>query len=169
MNIKLINVSMVLQPRKFKYKHRQKLRKVKFFSSSSNLIYGQVGLILVQPLRLNSRKIFRLKLFLKKAARRSDQTQRRVLVNAFPHLPITKKPAGSRMGKGKGRLSIWHSLLPTGHILVEFKNIRPGRALYFLNQVRGKIKSLSKLKFSNQNLVRSKTPIGSKQVLYQSF
>lgn len=82
------------------------MRRITFSTSSPHLIYGQVGLVLLQPLRLNSRKIFRLKLFLKKAARRSDQTQRRVLVNAFPHLPVTKKPAGSRMGKGKGRLSI---------------------------------------------------------------
>lgn len=106
MDFKLIIVLLVLQPRKFKYKHRQKMRRITFSTSSPHLIYGQVGLVLLQPLRLNSRKIFRLKLFLKKAARRSDQTQRRVLVNAFPHLPVTKKPAGSRMGKGKGRLSI---------------------------------------------------------------
>ena len=106
MDIKLVSVYLVLQPRKFKYKNRQKLRRIKFRSCSPSLLYGQVGLILVQPLRLNSRKIFRIKLFLKKAARRGDQTQRKVLMNAFPHLPITKKPAGSRMGKGKGRLSI---------------------------------------------------------------
>lgn len=106
MNFKLIKVLLVLQPRKFKYKHRQKLRRILFSTNSSKLVYGQVGLVLLQPLRLNSRKIFRLKLFLKKAARRGDQTQRKVLVNAFPHLPVTKKPAGSRMGKGKGKLSI---------------------------------------------------------------
>ena len=160
---------MVLQPRKFKYKHRQKLRRLRFSTGSSDLIYGQLGLILLQPLRLNSRKIFRLKLFLKKAARRSDQTQRKVLVNAFPHLPITKKPAGSRMGKGKGRLSIWHSVLPIGHVLIEFKNIRSGRALHFLNQVNYKIKSLSKVIMSSHNSSRSKAPLGSRQVLYQSF
>lgn len=145
------------------------MRRITFSANSSHLIYGQVGLALLQPLRLNSRKIFRLKLFLKKAARRSDQTQRKVLVNAFPHLPVTKKPAGSRMGKGKGRLSIWQSTLPTGYIFIEFKNVRTGRAFYFLNQVRSKIKSLSKVRTSTHNLVKSKAPLGSNQVLYQSF
>jgi ribosomal protein L16/L10AE len=50
--------------------------------------------------------MFRLKLFLKKAARKTDKTLRRVWVNTFPHIPLTKKVIGSRMGKGKGKLSI---------------------------------------------------------------
>ena len=63
--------------------------------------------MLVKPLRINSKKIFRIKLFLKKGSRKSDNTRRRVWFNAFPHLPLTKKVVGARMGKGKGKLSIW--------------------------------------------------------------
>ena len=143
---------MVLQPRKFKYKHRQKIRALARDCSFSNLNYWQIGLVLLQPLRLNSRKIFRLRLFLKKSARRSDQTRRKVLLNVFPHLPLTKKSAGSRMGKGKGRLGIWYAKIPTGHVLVEFKNVRRGRVLYFLNQIRFKTKSLSKINKVNSRL-----------------
>ena len=49
--------------------------------------------------------MFRYKLFLKKAARRTDKTLRKVWFYVFPHLPITRKVAGSRMGKGKGKLA----------------------------------------------------------------
>ena len=70
------------------------------------LNFGQIGLVLKKPIRLNSKKIFRIKLFLKKAAKRSDKTRRKVWINVFPHLPLTKKVIGSRMGKGKGKLSI---------------------------------------------------------------
>lgn len=98
---------MVLQPRRFKYKLRQKSRKLPATQNfKKKLNFGQAGLMLKQPLRLNSKRLFRIKLFLKKAAKRSENTRRRVWVNAFPHLPLTKKIIGSRMGKGKGKLSI---------------------------------------------------------------
>ena len=97
---------MILQPRKFKYKLRQKVRSMPIFSRKLKLNFGQAGLVLLKPLRFNSKHIFRLKLFIKKAARRSDNTKRKVWFNAFPHLPLTKKIIGARMGKGKGKLSI---------------------------------------------------------------
>ena len=97
---------MVLQPRKFKYKLLQKNRKLPVKRKLTKLNFGQIGLALRQPLRLNSKKIFRIKLFLKKSAKRSDKTRRRVWLNVFPHVPLTKKVIGSRMGKGKGKLSI---------------------------------------------------------------
>ena len=98
---------MVLQPRKFKFKLKHKRRRLNYnVRLTRKLIFGDAGLVLTKPLIINSKKMFRLKLFLKKAARRSDKTGRKVWVNAFPHLPLTKKVIGSRMGKGKGKLSI---------------------------------------------------------------
>ena len=70
---------MVLQPRKFKFKVRQKVRKLsKIKSSQKKFMFGHVGLILNQPLRLNSKRLFRIKLFLKRAARRGDNTRRKI-------------------------------------------------------------------------------------------
>lgn len=101
------NVLLVLQPRKFKFKLKHKRRRLNYnVRLTRKLIFGDAGLVLTKPLIINSKKMFRLKLFLKKAARRSDKTGRKVWVNAFPHLPLTKKVIGSRMGKGKGKLSI---------------------------------------------------------------
>ena len=83
----------------------QKNRKIIHFKHNK-LNYGQVGLKLLQPLRLTSRHIFRFKLFLKKGSKRVDKTYRKLWFNIFPTLPLTKKVLGSRMGKGKGKLSI---------------------------------------------------------------
>jgi hypothetical protein len=68
---------MLLQPRKFQYKTRQKVRSVAM-AGEATLTYGDSGLRLLQPLRLTGRRIFRLKIFLKKAARKPDLTKRRV-------------------------------------------------------------------------------------------
>ena len=70
---------MVLQPRKFKYKLKHKRRRINFkVKLKRSLFFGQVGLVLTKPLFINSKKMFRLKLFLKKAARRTDKTARKV-------------------------------------------------------------------------------------------
>ena len=69
---------MVLRPRKFKYKNIQKRRKNNFYPRKGKLLYGQAGLILLQPLRLQNKQIFRFKLVLKKSARRSDKTRRKL-------------------------------------------------------------------------------------------
>ena len=163
-----ILVYLILQPRKFRYKLRQKIRSIPFVSRKSKLNFGQGGLVVTQPLRFNSKNIFRLKLFIKKAARRSDNTKRKVWFNAFPHLPLTKKIIGARMGKGKGKLALWFTQVPTGHTLIELKNLRNGRLLYFLKQVQHKLKSSSKIIFrSKQKVINSS--LGSDKIHFQSF
>lgn len=127
---------MVLRPRKFKFKNIHKRRKNTFIPRKGSLVYGQAGLMLLQPLRLQSKQIFRFKLVLKKSTRRADKTSRRSWMTAFPHIPLSKKVEGSRMGKGKGKLAGWVSELSAGVILFEVKNLRPGRATYYINQLR---------------------------------
>lgn len=129
---------MILQPRKFKYKTRQKLRRAKI-KKNSTLSYGTSGLLLNQPFRISAKKIFRLKLFLKRSSRKSDITKRSFWTPVFPHLPLSKKPKGMRMGKGVGKLATWHTQIRGGTLLVEFKNLRLGRAIYFSSQLRHKV------------------------------
>ena len=131
---------MLLRPRKFSFKNRQKKRKFrpsKFHNTK--LVYGHFGLQVLQPLRLTSRHIFRYKIFLKKGSKRTDKTRRGLWINIFPHLPLTKKVIGSRMGKGKGKLSTWFSQIPAGTILFEFKNLRVGRAKYFFREMKHRL------------------------------
>ena len=162
---------MVLQPRKFKFKLKQKKRRInyRFKTQPQNLRFGQLGLILTKPLFINSKKMFRLKLFLKKSARRTDKTSRKVWINTFPHIPLTKKVIGSRMGKGKGKLSIWFNKLSTGVIFIEVKNLRPGRAKYFLKQTQNKLKSSSKIIFSLSSAITLHKPLGKGSISYQTF
>lgn len=125
---------MLLQPRKFKRKSWQKRRNFKIWSPH-HLVYGTSGLRIQQSLRMSAKQIYRMKLFLKRAIRKSDRTQRYMWFAAFPHIPLTKKGKGSRMGKGAGKLSSWCVQLKPGIILVEFKHLRYGRILYFFRQV----------------------------------
>ena len=98
---------MLLQPRNFYYKRKQKNRSLLSFNNSylkKKLNFGDSGLMILKPVHLSAAQIFRFKLFLKKAVKKSDKTRRFSWLLAFPHLPLTKKPNGIRMGKGKGKL-----------------------------------------------------------------
>jgi large subunit ribosomal protein L16 len=159
---------MLLQPRKFKNKSRHKIRRLPRFTNLSYLTFGQVGLCLLQPLRLSSKSIFRIKLFVNKSSKRSEDTRRKTWLNVFPHLPLTKKPIGSRMGKGIGKLKTWLSISYSGHVLIEFKNLRNGRAFFFLKQVQKRIKCNSKPVFRSSGLTIS-TSFNKNKVSYQSF
>lgn len=66
---------MVLRPRKFKFKNRQKNRQF-LYPKNSHLNYGQIGLQILSPLKLFSKQIYRFKMFVKKGSRRADRTRR---------------------------------------------------------------------------------------------
>lgn len=157
-----------MQPRKFKYKSRHKIRRLPRLSTTRSLSFGQIGLCLLQPLRLTSRIIFRIKLFLNKSSRRSEDTRRKVWLNIFPNLPLTKKPIGSRMGKGKGKLKTWVSVTYSGHIILEFKNLRNGRAFFFIKQVQLRLKCFSRVILTSDT-IRISPGFNSNKISYQSY
>ena len=95
---------MILQPRKFKYKTRQTLRSAKN-PSSPKFKYGNMAVIILQPFQVSAKRIFRLNLFLKRSSRKSDITNRAFWLSVFPHLPLSRKSKGMRMGKGAGKLA----------------------------------------------------------------
>ena len=114
------------------------------FPKNNNLNYGEMGLQILQPLRMHAKRMFRLKIFLKRSVRKVDKTRRQLWFNLFPHLPLTKKVKGSRMGKGSGKPKMWVTCLPSGLVILEFRNVRYGRFLYFTQQVTYKLPVLTK-------------------------
>ena len=153
----------MLQPRKIKYKSRHKRRRVTTFYEKT-FVYGDIALCILKPVRVSSKSFFRLKLLLKKSVRKSDFTKRLFWLALFPHLPLSKKPKGMRMGKGIGKLVTWHTLISGGTLLVEFKNLRKGRATYYAKQVSSRLPIPTTIKFLN-----SQSPlrlIGSTRVHY---
>ena len=99
---------MILRPRKFRRKNRQKSRR-RLVGSYSSLSFGEMGVQLLQPMWVNGRQISRLKILIRRGTKRAATTRRKVKVNLFPNLPVTRKVAGSRMGKRKGKLAGWVS------------------------------------------------------------
>jgi large subunit ribosomal protein L16 len=141
-----------LRPRKFNYKNIFKRRSVLIPSHlSNNLNFGTQGLMISGNIALTAQKMFRMNLLLKKSARRADKTFRKLWFNAFPHLPLTKKVVGARMGKGKGKLHSWFTIVKAGNIIFEVKNLRLGRFYYFSKQIESRlgVRCVRKVKYSS--------------------
>jgi large subunit ribosomal protein L16 len=88
---------------------------------------------------LTAHQINRLKLFLKRSVKKGDKTRRSFWFYAFPHLPLSRKPVGLRMGKGKGKLKCWFTNIRGGVVLFEFNNLRYGRSFFFTQQIEFKL------------------------------
>jgi large subunit ribosomal protein L16 len=97
---------LLLQPRHFKHKKVHKQRQITYSKLLPQLSIGSCGLLILQPIQLSSKHLSKFKLFLKRAVRKSGKTKRFFWFKAFPHLPLTRKAVGSRMGKGKGKLDL---------------------------------------------------------------
>jgi len=143
---------MLLRPRKALFKNNIKNRSNKtlkiFFKKKSTLlnfnktrlVYGQYGFLNKNTHYLLFNKfLFKIKLFLKKTIRRSTITGRYLWFKVFPHIPVTKKVIGSRMGKGKGKSSNWAAKIPSKSIFIELRNVRLGRTYYYLRQINYKL------------------------------
>ena len=101
------------QKSKFKKTKKGKLKKLEY--KATNLTFGTVGLKAKEAGILNVRQI--------EAARQSiaRKTKRKakIWIKIFPDLPITSKPTGVRMGKGKGQVSHWGARVKGGAVLFE--------------------------------------------------
>ena len=109
----------MLQPSKPKFRKQHKGRIHGKTQSGSKLNFGGYGLKAMSPGRINARQIEASR----RAITREMQREGRVWIRIFPDIPVTKKPAEVRMGKGKGSVEFWVSRIHPGRILFEVDGI----------------------------------------------
>lgn len=121
----------MVHPKKFKFNVFQKKRTLPSFHPTC-FKFGSWGLRLDGNLLVTSNFLFRINMFIKKATKRSEKTLRFFWLTSFTNQPLTRKAQGSRMGKGKGKRFTWGISIKPGILLYELKNVRNGRAAYYL-------------------------------------
>ena len=109
----------MLQPAKPKFRKQHKGRIHGKTQSGSKLNFGGYGLKATSPGRIKARQIEAAR----RAITREMQREGRVWIRIFPDVPVTKKPAEVRMGKGKGSVEFWVSRIHPGRILFEVDGI----------------------------------------------
>ncbi len=109
----------MLMPKKTKYRrsHRGRMRGEAL--RGGHLSFGDYGLQALEPCWLTSRQIEAARVAMTRHARRGGK----VWIRIFPDLPVTKKPAETRMGKGKGTPEYWVAVVKTGRVLFEMSGV----------------------------------------------
>ncbi len=114
----------MLMPKKTKYRKQQKGRMKGIATRGSRLNFGDFGLQATECGWLTSRQIEAARI----AMTRFIQRTGRIWIRIFPDKPITKKPAETRMGKGKGPPEDWVAVIKPGRILYEMEGVPEERA-----------------------------------------
>jgi len=106
---------MYKEPKQSKFKkiRKGKLKKLEFKANKLN--FGSIGLKAVESGMINSRQIEAAR----QAISRKIKKRGKVWIRIFPDLPISSKPSGVRMGKGKGNTSHWVARVAGGTTLFE--------------------------------------------------
>lgn len=109
----------MLQPKRTKFRKKQKGRVKGIAQRGHTLSFGSFGIKALEPGWITSRQIEAARIAMTRAMKREGQ----VWIRIFPDKPITKKPAEVRMGKGKGAPEYWVAVVKPGTILFESTGI----------------------------------------------
>jgi large subunit ribosomal protein L16 len=105
----------MLMPRKVKHRKQQRGRTTGHAKGGTQLSYGEYGIQALEPGWITARQIEAARIAMTRRIRRGGK----VWINVFPHKPVTKKPAETRMGSGKGSPEYWVAVVKPGRILFE--------------------------------------------------
>jgi large subunit ribosomal protein L16 len=109
----------MLQPKKVKHRKVQKGRMRGKAYRGSDLAFGEFGLQALDRGRLSARQIEAARVAMTRHVKRGGK----VWIRVFPDKPITKKPAETRMGKGKGNPEEWVAIVKPGRMLYEMEGV----------------------------------------------
>ncbi|MBV8819221.1 MAG: 50S ribosomal protein L16 [Acidobacteriaceae bacterium] len=111
----------MLMPKKVKYRKQQRGRMTGKAWRGSSLSFGEYGLKAMRCGWITSRQIEAARIAMTRFIKRGGK----VWIRLFPDKPITKKPAETRMGKGKGAPEEWVAVIRPGKILFEMEGVSP--------------------------------------------
>jgi large subunit ribosomal protein L16 len=131
----------MLMPIKTKFRKQHKGRIHGTAKGGSDLAFGSFGLKAMSPERVTARQI--------EAARRAITRHMKRLgklwIRVFPDVPVTKKPAEVRMGKGKGSVEYWICRVKPGRIMFEMDGVKPEIAIQALTLAAAKLPVRTKI------------------------
>lgn len=109
----------MLMPRRTKFRKQMRGRRTGKAYRGSTISFGQYGLQALEPAWINSRQIEAARIAMTRHVRRGGK----IWIRIFPDKPVSKKPAETRMGKGKAAPEYWVATVKPGRILYEMAGV----------------------------------------------
>ncbi|MBO4252183.1 MAG: 50S ribosomal protein L16 [Clostridia bacterium] len=114
----------MLMPKRVKRRRVHRGRMTGKCTKGNKIAYGEYGLVALEPAWIKSNQIEAARVAMTRFVKRGGK----VWIDIFPHKPITKKPADSRMGSGKGSVEYWVAVVKPGRVLFEMAGITEEQA-----------------------------------------
>jgi len=131
----------MLMPKRTKYRKQQKGRNRGKAFRGNSLAFGTYGLKAIELGRINSRQIEAGRVALSRTMKRTGK----IWIRVFPDKPLTAKPVGVRMGKGKGSVEEWVMNIKPGRIIFELTGVDEDTAIRALTLAAAKLPFKTKI------------------------
>ena len=109
----------MLMPKRTKYRRVQRGRMKGAASRGNKVSYGEFGIQAMEPGWITGNQIEAARIAMTRYIKRGGK----VFIKIFPDKPVTQKPIGVRMGKGKGNLEYWVAVVKPGRVMFEISGV----------------------------------------------
>ena len=110
----------MLMPKRVKRRKQHRGRMTGVASRGNRITQGEFGIVATEPCWITSNQIEAARIAMTRYTKRGGK----VWINIFPHKPVTKKPAETRMGSGKGSPEFWVAVVKPGRVMFEIGGIK---------------------------------------------
>jgi len=131
----------MLMPRRVKYRKQQRGRLKGKAKGGTSVHFGEWGLKALEPAWITAQQIEACRIAMMRVMKRNGK----IWIRIFPDKPYTKKPAESRMGKGKGNVEGWVAVVKPGKILFEVAGVNENIAMEALRYAASKLPITTKV------------------------
>jgi len=114
----------MLSPKRVKYRKQQRGRMKGASKGGTEVSFGEYGLMACERAWITANQIEASRIALTRAIKKSGK----VWIRIFPDKPFTKKPAETRMGKGKGLVEKWVAVVKLGRVMFEMTGLKKDEA-----------------------------------------
>ena len=137
----------MLMPKRVKRRRVHRGRMTGVATRGNKLAYGEFGLVATEPCWIKSNQIEAARIAMTRYTKRGGQ----VWIKIFPDKPVTKKPAETRMGSGKGSPEFWVAVVKPGRILFELAGVPEAIAREALRLASHKLPCKTKIIMKEEN------------------
>ena len=109
----------MLLPKRVKRRKQQRGRMTGVATRGNTISYGEYGIVAMEPCWITSNQIEAARIAMTRHTKRGGK----VWIKIFPHKPVTKKPAETRMGSGKGSPEYWVAVVKPGRVMFEIAGV----------------------------------------------
>lgn len=125
----------MLMPKKVKYRKVQRGTMKGRSKGARDLAFGEFGVQAVDPAWVTAQQIEAIRVTLSRRLKKGGK----FFIRVFPDKPVTKKPAETRMGKGKGSPEFWVAVVKRERVMFEFEGLTEDAAKALYRQVSYKL------------------------------